>query len=418
MTRIGVLVTWVAAALHLSAAGSLWAVGKNVKGSREVPTFNRDIAPILFSQCVHCHHPGGIGPFSLATYADARKRGRLIAKVAGSRIMPPWLPEAGHGEFMGERRLTGAEIALLEGWWKAGAPEGSAKELVARSEWNDDWQLGEPDMVITLPEAYLLPATGKDVYRNFVIPNVVPGNRFLRASEFRPGTTSAVHHAFILLDHSGNARRRAALEKEPGFPGMDAAGASMPEAMFIGWQPGKRAAEAPSGMAAVLRSNTDLVLQLHMRPTGKPEKVQPSVALYFSQQAPTSEAAMILLRSVDMAIPAGAKDYAIENSYTLPVDIDVLAVLPHLHFLGKDVHAWAEFPDGRREELIYIKQWDFNWQGDYRYKKPVFLPKGSTVKMRYTYDNSNENPRNPNQPPRSVTYGLQSSDEMARCGCK
>ena len=181
----------------------------------------------------------------------------------------------------------------------------------------------------------------------------------------------------------------------------------------MSWQPGSAPAEAPPGLAATLRKSSDLVLQLHLRPTGKPEKIQPSVGLYFTQEAPTRAALMLLLRSVAMDIPPGATDYAVETSYKLPADADALSVLPHMHYLGKEAHGWAELPDGTVRELILIKHWNFDWQGAYRYAEPVFLPKGSTLRMRYTFDNSADNPRNPHQPPQRVTHGLQSSDEMA-----
>ena len=379
---------------------------------KPAPTFNRDIAPIIFGHCVECHHPDGSGPFSLATYADVQKRAKLIARVTTSRLMPPWLPEPGHGVFVGERRLTAEQIALIDGWWKTGALEGAAEDLKATAQWNDDWRLGKPDLVVTLPQPYLLPAEGKDVYRHFVIPNLVPTGRYLRATEFRPGNTAAVHHAFVLFDESGGARRRDAEDAEQGFPGMDPGGAAAAHAMFNSWQPGKGASQAPAGAAAILRPTTDLVLQVHMRPTGKPEKVQPSVALYFTDQPPTRSPVMVFLRSVVMDIPPGAQDYAVEASYQLPVEVEALAVLPHMHYLGREVRGWAELPDRTRRELIYIKQWDFNWQGDYQYAAPVVLPKGSTLRVRWTYDNSADNPRNPNQPPQRVSYGLQSSDEM------
>jgi hypothetical protein len=326
--------------------------------------------------------------------------------------MPPWLPEPGHGEFIGERRLTEDDIALIERWQKAGAPEGAAEDLKAKAEWNDDWQLGKPDLIVTMPRAYALSAEGPDVYRNFVIPGNLPTDRFLRAIEFRSNSPGAIHHAFVLIENTGSARRRAERFAEPGFPGMDTAGAGAPAAMFMSWQPGKRASEAPPGTAALLQKSTDFVLQLHMRPTGKPESIQPSVGLYFTDKKPERFPLMLLLRSVAMEIPPGARDYTIEASYQLPVDVDVTAVLPHMHYLGKEIEGWADLPDGTRRELLQIKRWDFAWQGDYRYKEPVFLPKGATVRMRSTYDNSPANPRNPNQPPKRVAYGLESSDEM------
>jgi tetratricopeptide (TPR) repeat protein len=381
-------------------------------GRAATPTFNRDIAPIIFGHCVECHHPDGNAPFSLATYADVMKRAKSIARLTETRQMPPWPPEAGYGHFVGERRLTAEQIALLDQWWKAGTPQGAAEELKVTAKWTDDWSLGKPDLIVTLPEPYLLPAEGMDVYRNFVIRNAVPSGRFLRAAEFRPGKTSAIHHAFVLFDETGAARRRDAADAEPGFPGMDPGGAVASQAMFISWQPGKRAVHAPAGAAAIARKTTDLVLQVHMRPTGKPEQIQPTLALYFADQPPTRSPVMVLLRSVEIDVPPGAQDYAIESSYQLPVDVELLAVLPHMHYLGKEARAWAELPGGERQDLIYIKQWDFNWQGDYQYAEPVSLPKGTTLRMRCIYDNSAANPRNPNHPPKRVRYGLQSSDEM------
>lgn len=377
------------------------------------PTFNREVAPIVFENCVVCHHPGGSGPFSLAEYREVKKRAKTIARVTASRFMPPWLPVHGAGEFAWERRLTDGQIATLDRWWKAGAPEGAAADLKARPVWSDEWQLGPPDLVVTMPEAFTLPAGGRDVYRNFVLPDVVPADRYVRAVEIRPGNARVVHHVALLLDGSGDARSRAARETEPGFPGMSAGrGAARPEGHLLTWQPGKRVLPAPAGTAWVLRAHSDLVIQAHMRPSGKPEQVQASVALYFTAQPPTRECFTVVLRSPALEIPPGEKDYAIESGYILPVDVEVLGVFPHLHYLGKEVGGWAELPDRTRVELIFIREWNFDWQGDYQYVTPPILPKGTKLKMRATYDNSAGNVRNPNRPPKLVRYGSQTSDEM------
>lgn len=375
-------------------------------------TYYRDVEPIVSANCVKCHHPGGSAPFSLATYADVKKRAQLVAKVTAQRIMPPWLPEPGHNAFIGERRLTDEQIGTIAAWVKAGAPQGNPTNPERKPTWSTDWQLGPPDLVVTMPESYTLPDSGPDVYRNFVIPNAIPKDVYLRAIEFRPGN-QAIHHAFIYFDAKGGARELDACDSELGFPGMDPGeGAQPANAMFCSWQPGRGAEEAPAGFSTSLKKGTDIVFQMHMRSTGKPEHVQPSVALYFTDKPPGGLSYLFLLRSVQMDIPAEANDYAIESSYQLPVDVKIISILPHMHYLGREAHAWAELPDGARRELLLIKRWDFNWQTDYRYKSPVFLPKGTTVRMRFTYDNSSQNARNPNQPPKRVTYGLQSSDEM------
>ncbi len=375
------------------------------------PTFTHDVAPIIFSNCVACHHPGGIGPFSLTDYREVKKRAKLIARLTASRTMPPWLPAPGHGEFQGERRLTESQIATLDRWSKAGAPQGPAAELKAKPQWNDDWQLGKPDLILTLPEPFTLPAAGRDVYRNFILTNPLPADRYIRAVEIRPGTPRAAHHAFLFLDTTDSSRTLDAADPEPGYPGMNA-GAAGPDGHCISWQPGKRALPEPAGTAWLLRQRTDIILQLHLRPTGKPEPIQPTIALYFSKKPPERDLYTLFLRSTAIDIPAGARDYAIQSTYTLPVDADLLAIWPHLHYLGDQVHGWAELPDGTTKELLLIPHWDFNWQGDYRFTTPQPLPKGTRLHMRATYDNSASNPRNPHTPPQRVRYGPETSDEM------
>ena len=378
----------------------------------DAPTFTHDIAPIVFRECAECHHAGGIAPFALTNFAEVKKRAKTIARVIGDRTMPPWPPEPGHGDFVNARRLSEAQIGTIAHWIKAGMAQGAARDLPPLPAWRDGWQLGEPDLVLTPPKAFPLPASGPDIYRNMVLPYAATADRFVRAVEFRPGGTAAIHHAFVLVDETGDARRLEALESEPGFPGMLAGRGARAPGGFVSWQPGRRPVEVPDGMSWQLRKKADLVLQLHLRPTGKPETVQPSLGIYFTDRAPTRPYMLLLLRSTAIDIPEGAKDYAIESSYQLATDVSVVGLAPHLHYLGKEVRGWAELPDGTREDLISIKRWDVNWQGDYRCAKPVFLPKGTTLKMRFTYDNSARNGANPNHPPQRVQYGLQSSDEM------
>ena len=380
--------------------------------SGEIPTFNRDVAPILFAQCVECHHPGTSAPFDFTTYFEVKKRAQLIARVTAKRYMPPWLPEAGHGDFFGERRLANEQIGTLARWAKTGMREGAATDLPPLPELPGEWQLGPPDLVVTMPQPFDLPADGPDVYRNFVLPNVVAADRYVRAIELRPGKSRAMHHVFVFVDETGDARRLESLEGVPGFPGMVAGRGAHNPGGFVSWQPGRRPSEVPQGMSWQLRKNADLILQMHLRPTGVVERVQPSVGLYFTDQRPVRPNMIMLLRSAAIDIPAGARDYPIETSYRLPVDVQLVGLLPHMHYLGKDVHGSAELPDGTKQELLLINHWDFNWQSDYRYREPVRLPKGTTLRMRSTFDNSAQNVRNPNQPPKRVQYGLQTSDEM------
>jgi hypothetical protein len=380
---------------------------------RGTVTFAKDIAPIVFKNCTVCHRPGQVAPFALTSYKDVKKHAPQIAEVTARRFMPPWLPEPGCVEYANQRQLTTDEIGLIAQWVDEGAVEGDSAQTPPPPTWAEGWQLGKPDLVVPMPWAYTLPPDGKDVYRNFVFPIPVPQSRYVKAVELLPGNPKVVHHAFITVDESRQSRRLAEKENPPGFDGMNLPqSAVMPGGQFLGWHPGQLPLASPDGMAWLLRTNTDLVLQLHMHPTGKPETVAPKLGFYFTDQAPTNTPFRIRLCRYDIDIPAGASDYTIERSYTLPVDVSLLRISPHAHYLAKEMQGYAVLPGGERQWLLQIKDWDFNWQGDYEFKHPISLPHGTRLAMRFTYDNTTNNVRNPNVPPKRVGYGLQTTDEM------
>jgi hypothetical protein len=418
MTNIGTTAVSCRAAAIAFAIGGVFLSGCRPPASSSSPavhqagpiTFNHDVAPILFQHCAPCHRPGQSAPFSLLDYADTRKHAPDIARVTRDRYMPPWLPEPGYGEFVGARRLDARQIEVIRRWVEGGAVEGVAADLPPTPVWPEGWQLGEPDLVLQLSPPYALDPDGPDVYRNFVIPVPIDETRYVQAIELHPGNRS-VHHVRILIDQSGQARQLDEQDSEPGFGGMRTA-ASFPPGHMLTWVPGKTPGPEPEGLPWVLERDTDLVLQIHMRRTGRPEQLQPAVGFYFTNRPPTKTAVVLGLLSQLIDIPAGEKNYLVERAFKLPADVNVLAVLPHLHYLGKEVQGFATLPDGTRKWLLLIKSWDFNWQGEYRYTKPVFLPKGAVVTMRYTYDNSSNNLHNPSQPPRRVLFGPQSTDEM------
>ena len=378
----------------------------------------RHIRPILESQCVVCHRTGESAPFSLQTYDDVAARATQVAEVTARRYMPPWLPEPGTYPLAYARRLSDEQIQMIRTWVDAGMPrgagseEGSSEEDGTTTGESPSWQLGKPDLVVRMDDAYELPAEGRDEYRNFVIPVPVDRPRWVRAMELLPENRAVVHHAFMLVDSDGECRRLDAKDAEPGFPGMEAEGAESPEGHFVSWQPGKVATPAPQGMAWRLTPGTDLVLQMHLQPSGKPESVRAAVAFYFTDERPTRFPTKLVLRSTAIDIPPGETDYLLESRYTLPADVRLIGMIPHAHYLGKTLEALAILPDGTTTTLLRIPAWDFNWQGDYRYEDPPVLPRGTLLIQRFTYDNSDQNVRNPNSPPRRVAYGLQSTDEM------
>ncbi|MGD0223372.1 MAG: tetratricopeptide repeat protein [Terriglobia bacterium] len=401
---------------HLRIVVLAWGV---CAAQAEPITFYKHIAPIVYQSCAPCHRPGEPGPFPLLTYSDVRKRDRQIVSVIKRRYMPPWLPEAGHGDFREERRLTDEQIRTFEEWVREGAPAGSPADAPPLPSFVPGWQLGKPDLVIEAAVPYHLPADGPDQYWNFVLPLKVPGTRWVKAIEIRPGNLLAVHHANALIDVHINRSRTAAQagESPDGFAGMDlsiGSGTFDSDSHFLFWKPGGTPWVEPAGMAWRADPGTDLVLNVHMRTTGKPELVQPSVGLYFTSE-PATKYPMLLPLEHDGAldIPPGDADFLVSDDFVTPMDMDVLAVYPHAHYLGHVLEGYATLPDGTRKWLVRIPDWDQSWQAVYRYTVPVFLPKGTVVSMRYHYDNSAANVRNPNQPPQRVRHGNQTTDEMA-----
>lgn len=403
--------------LALFAAGAFWLTRLKVALSHAhivaTPTFNRDIAPIVFQNCAPCHRPGQAAPFTLLSYADAKKHARQVADVTGRRFMPPWLADDTGLKFLGDRRLAEADIATIARWVEQGAVEGAAADLPARPQWPEGWQLGQPDLVLEVPEPFTLPAEGRDVYHNYVLPVPLPARRHVAAMEFHAGS-KAIHHAGLHLDATPESRLRDAKEPGPGFAGMELpASVVVPDGHFLSWQPGRDAYRSPAGLPWTLDPGTDLIVQLHMQTTGKPEPVPCTVGLYFTNRPPTNAMIKLLLTSYAIDIPAGQKEFVVEDSYVLPVEVEVLGVKPHLHYLGKDLSGVATLPDGTRRTLLHVPDWDFNWQQDFRLAAPLRLPRGTRLSMRFSYDNSAGNPHNPHRPPQRVRYGVQTTDEMA-----
>jgi tetratricopeptide (TPR) repeat protein len=354
-----------------------------------------------------------VAPFSLLDYAGVRSHARQIVTVIRDRVMPPWLPEHGYGEFADERRLEPADIDRLARWVDQGAPEGDPSDRRSPPRWTEGWQIGTPNLVVRLEEPYELRAGGGDVFRNFVIPLPLDGPRYVRGLEFRPGSRGVIHHATFLLDRTRGSRRLDEMDPEPGFDGDTfSEGTQNPEAHALGWTPGKLTFLEPPDMGWRLEKGTDLIVQLHMIPSGKSEVIQPSIGFVFADSPPSRISMDFKLGSKLIDIPAGKADFTIEDDYTLPVDVEVLMVYPHAHYLARDVKAFATLPDDSVKWLIWIKRWDFKWQDEYHYATPVPLPKGARITMRYTYDNSDTNDRNPSHPPRRVTFGPGSKDEM------
>lgn len=397
--------------------GILSLVAVTVVAASPTPvTYTKQIAPLLWKNCAGCHRPGEVGPFSLLSYNDAAKRADFLASITAERRMPPWKAEPNFGKFHDERRLSEEEIALLAKWAAAGAPEGDPGDLPKPPTFVEGWFLGEPDLVLEMPEPFTVPADGRDIYRCFVMPIPISESKTVAAVEFRPGNRSVVHHALLFLDANGVARKKDEAEAGPGYSSFGGPGI-LPTGGLGGWAPGSMPRRLPEGTGKFLRRGSDLVLQIHYHPDGKVETDRSTVGIYYTKKPATTLVGGLAVRSRSLNIPASEKHYQVTaESEVLPVDVNVLGVAPHMHLLGRKIKVTAQTTDGRTIPLVWIKDWDFNWQGQYAFVEPVRLPKGSIVRVEAEYDNSADNPRNPNSPPKPVHWGEQTTDEMCLVG--
>jgi hypothetical protein len=425
-------------------------------GAAEV-TFTKDIAPIIFEKCTSCHRPGEAAPFALQNYDDVKKRVDLIEYVVEQRIMPPWKAAAGDVEFRGDRRLSDPQRQLMTDWIKQGSPEGDPKDLPPLPQFTPGWSLGEPDLIVSMKDAYTVPAEGPDIYRNFVIPLGLETDRWVTALDFRPSARSVVHHSLFFFESTGRARKMDEEDPEPGFkggmgainrlrggrPGMatdknsndgerkssrglgdrlnsaadDGKEGAPPFGALGGWALGAQPRFLPEGLAFHLPAGADLILSTHFHPSGKAEQETSTVGIYFAKGPTTRRFTGIqlpplfgALKNID--IPPGTKEYVIEDSFELPVDVEAFGISAHAHYLGKTFTSKAVLPSGETKTLLSIPDWDFAWQEQYQFANYVFLPKGTQIHSRITYDNSAENPRNPTLPPIRVRFGEESTDEM------
>ncbi|MBV8867335.1 MAG: tetratricopeptide repeat protein [Acidobacteriaceae bacterium] len=379
------------------------------------PNFNQDVAPIVYAKCAPCHNAGGPGPFPLTSFEEVKKHALQIATVTKSRYMPPWLPSEQRIEFADALRLSDEQIKIISDWVRAGSSEGPSSGAPPAPEIHEGWRLGPPDLIVKAPRAFRVPAQGSDIFWNFVLTPQLTQGRFVRAVDIRPSNAKIVHHANIFVDRTGSQRVH---EQSPGagFPGMDVTVLRSPldlEGHFLFWKPGTIPSSEPDGLSWPLNPGNDLVLNMHLQPSGKVEWEQPVLGLYFTDRLPARFPYLLQLEhdgAID--IPAGRRDFIVTDSLRLPLDTQVLAIYPHAHYLGTRLQAWATWPNGNRVSLICIPAWDPNWQAVYRFRDPVHLPAGTVVTMRYHYDNSGGNPRNPNHPPRRVEGGNRATDEM------
>jgi mono/diheme cytochrome c family protein len=394
-------------------AATAWCRPAGAVQAPATVTFNKDIAPIIFNNCTSCHRAGEVAPFALQSYADVSRHSHEIADLTHDHTMPPWKPTDGFGDFVGARRLTSEQIDLIAQWVKEGKQEGNPTDLPAMPHFKSGWMLGEPDLVVRMPTAYTLRADGPDQYRVFVVPLNLPEDVYVTALEFRPSNPKIVHHTLFYLDNSGMARELESESKDkPGFARAGGPG-FVPSGGLGGWAPGVMPRFLPDGVGRPIHAGADLVLHTHFHPSGKVEKEQSTVGLYFTKTPPEKVLVSIPQGSRKIDIAPGDKNYVIQSSFVVPSNVELEGIFPHAHLLCKQIKVTADLPDGSTQPLIWIKDWDWNWQDFYMYSHVLNIPRGTKVNMTFTYDNSSDNVHNPSNPPQRVRNGEQTKDEMA-----
>ncbi|MBK9272072.1 MAG: T9SS type A sorting domain-containing protein [Saprospiraceae bacterium] len=382
-------------------------------GTLHSQNFAEDIAPLVYKHCSNCHRPGEIGPFPLTNYNEIRDRALNIKYVTQSKYMPPWKPDPTYQNYQHENFLTDAQIKMIGAWVDAGMPPGDMSKEPPFPNFPKGSQIGTPDLTLSFSQSYLHKGTGYDEYRYFVIPTQLAEDKDLVALEMRPGNGKIVHHTLFWADPTGKAREEDAKTPEYGFTngGFISGNPQLP-----GYVPGQKPNVFTNGMSQKLPKGSDLVLQMHYAPTSVDESDSTVVNLFFaSEPAKRNVLSKILLPNdlVDgpFIIPSNQvkKFHAV---YRIPTKISLIGIWPHCHMLGKDWEVYAKLPDGKQINLIKISDWDFNWQGGYYFKKLIVLPQGTEIHAFATYDNTVNNPVNPNNPPKLVTWGEGTADEM------
>ena len=394
----------------LAVAVCLWLVAGSAH-AQDV-TYTEDVAPILMQHCVTCHRPGEVAPMSLLTYEDTRPWARSIAQEVGQKRMPPWHAAAGVREYTNDRSLDAAQIDVILRWVAAGAPRGDEALLPPVPTFNDGWQLGEPDLVLAWDAPYQIEAEGDDEYRCFVLDPKFEKDQWVDVVEVLPGNRTTDHHIVIYVDQAGTIATQRD-EAEPGEGYTCFGGPGFLAYMVPGWGPGYVPTETPEGSGYLLRAGSKLVVQVHYHKTGSPQEDLTRVGLRFARRPTQRVLYNGYVLGLSLQIPPGDANYVVTGRAPIQEDITVYSIVAHMHYLGKAMDIWAELPDGTRVDLVTVPRFDFYWQTEYALAEPQRLPKGSVIHMQATFDNSPESPYQHSDPPRLVTFGEQTTDEMA-----
>jgi hypothetical protein len=406
--------------------------------AQSVPTFSKDVAPILYKNCTNCHRPGEIGPMPLTSYKDARPFARSIATRVQNGTMPPWhADDPTHHKFSNDRSLSDADRDTIIKWASGGAPEGNANDLPAMPTFADGWMMGKPDQIFTMQESYPIPPTGTLDYKIFEIPTNLTEDKWLQAFEIKPGDRAVVHHVIAYVRapaapgaggpppaaqagprptppfQFGQAMRRPAdaPAQAKQDEGNDRPAKQNPGGWLAGYAPGYSLRVYAPGTAIKIPKGAVITLQVHYTTNGKATSDRTSVGVKYATEAPKTELVVVPLQTANFVLKAGAPDTRVDAEMTVNTDVTLWSAIPHTHVRGKRWQVEAIYPDGRSELILNVPKYDFNWQTDYIYTSPVQLPKGTKLKTSAWYDNSTANKSNPD-PTKDVYWGDQTWEEM------
>jgi hypothetical protein len=416
---------------------------------KKTVTFTKDVAPIFFKDCAECHRPGEAAPMSLLSYKDARPWAKSIREKVVNREMPPWHADPHHGEFKNDRRLTQQEIDTIAAWVDGGAKEGDARDLPPAPTFFEGWGIGKPDLVLQMPEEYTLEATGPDEYQYFTIPTNFTEDRYVQATEARPGNRKIVHHIVAFIQPPSNpadeieAKMRAQAEKDsiiyrdglvqrvkadapvyndgcqlPNGGGgwlRDGRKRNSPMTMLAVYAPGREVNVWGNSAVKRIPAGANLILQVHYsKAAGSVQKDRSSLGLIFAKEPHSKLQTTELVYNAYIQIPAGAERHRTAACWTAPDDIQLTAIMPHMHFRGAAMEVKAIYPGGAAAMLLNVPKYDFSWQTNYSLKQPLAIPKGTTFVVTGYFDNSPKNKYNPD-PSKAIRWGEPTYDEMLAC---
>ncbi|MEW6211028.1 MAG: thiol-disulfide isomerase [Acidobacteriota bacterium] len=405
------------------AVSAMLIVGVAASDTDSQLTFTKDVAPIVFRNCAPCHRPGEAAPMSLLSYKEVRPWARAIAEVVAERRMPPWFADPHVGEFANDRRLSQKEIETITAWVNGGAREGNPRDLPPLPKFPEGWTIGKPDVVLSMPEEFSVPAEGVIPYKHYAVPTNFTEDKYVQMAEIKRGDPSVVHHVIVTvlepgrgaLPQAGEIRSDGQRgEPEGGEPQRERAASQRsnnPDGMLVGWAPGMSPLVLKPGQAKLIKKGSVLVFQMHYTTNGAPGKDRTSVGLVFARTPVEKRVITSGAFSRNLIIPPGEANYESTASFTFKEDSHIVSFMPHMHLRGKDFEYRLVYPDGTSKMLLRVPRYDFNWQLTYFVKEPIAAPKGSRLECLAHHDNSAKNKYNPD-PTKEVRWGPQTWEEM------